>query len=574
MSRGSSHELAALLLTEVSRFTVISLRKPLYCVYLDKMSAFDMVLKTRVVPAALEAAGGPEHADQSLAYIGNRLSCRRTYLEHNKSLMGPIFDGRGTEQGGILSSEEYQLANNIELDVANNCGLGVTIGPVHIGSVGAADDTVLVSDSLVKLQSLLNLSLNFCDETFMKLVQDKSHLVVLSPKNAEIDSSGLSMDNFHVPPTSSAVHLGLLRANSLSNMPAIQDKIAKHQKALFPVLSCGGARGHRGNPAASLKVEQLYAAPILFNCLGSLVLNRTEMRAIEFHQKVTLQRLMRLHSHTSHEAVFFLSGSLNAEALIHIQMFRLLDMIARLGPNNYLFAIGVFSIHNQITSSWFWRLQELAVKYDLPSPLNILLSPKSKFTFKKLVKTKVVYFWRNFYIQSMKVKSSLHFLRSEFLPFGSGPHSVWLSCEGSETAIHAATIQAKILTGKYRDDKLLSKFSEGLSGSCTLPGCNFYPGDCTHWLSFKCPALSSALSSTLNHSLEVLKPFPFLLEIVCSALSRSPKDWAQFIIDPSTDAAVIVHKQQFGDQSIWPLFKLSRAMIWCFHRERKRLNCL
>ena len=102
---------------------------------------------------------------------------------------------------------------------------------------------------------------------------------------------------------------------------------------------------------------------------------------------------MKLSSHTSQEAVYFLSGSLNAEALIHVQMFRLLDMIARRGPDNFLYAIGIFSIHHQISSSWFWELGKLAEKYGLPSPLSVLLSPHPKSFFKKLVMTKITQYW-------------------------------------------------------------------------------------------------------------------------------------------------------------------------------------
>ena len=255
-------------------------------------------------------------------------------------------------------------------------------------------------------------------------------------------------------------------------------------------------------------------------------------------------------------------------------MFRLLDMIARRGPNNCLHSIGVFSIHHQISSSWFWELQDLAAKYGLPSPLSVLLSPQPKSVFKKLVKTKITQYWRKYFISSIRDKPSLQFIRAEFLPFGSGPHPLWLSCGGSVSAVKAAIVQARIISGKYKDDKMLSKFDDRLSGKCTLSGCDFFPDDTTHWLSFQCQALAPALTSTFNNVIEVLRPWPLLLDVVHDALSRSPVEWAKFVVDPSTYPSVIVIKQQFGEESIWPLFKLSRALIWCFHKEQKRLKGL
>ena len=55
-------------------------------------------------------------------------------------------------------------------------------------------------------------------------------------------------------------HLGILR-NSTSNLPNLINRITAHKKAILAVLQLlhsGTARGHRGNPAAILRVEKLY----------------------------------------------------------------------------------------------------------------------------------------------------------------------------------------------------------------------------------------------------------------------------------------------------------------------------
>ena len=136
MCKSSSHELAILLLTEVTRYSVMSLKKPIFCLYLDKKSAYDVVRSEDVVSAALAASGGPSEADQSLVYIAKRLQNRLTYIEYDKTIMSPIFDTRGLEQGGILSSSEFQLVGNKELSTANDSALGITIGKIHIASDG------------------------------------------------------------------------------------------------------------------------------------------------------------------------------------------------------------------------------------------------------------------------------------------------------------------------------------------------------------------------------------------------------------------------------------------------------
>ena len=101
MTRGSSHELASLLLTEAITYATIALGITLWVLLLDKQAAFDSVLKEHVITAAYSAAG--HRADQSLLYMANRLSSRRTFLQFSSTLMGPINNRVGVEQGGIPS---------------------------------------------------------------------------------------------------------------------------------------------------------------------------------------------------------------------------------------------------------------------------------------------------------------------------------------------------------------------------------------------------------------------------------------------------------------------------------------
>ena len=108
------------------------------------------------------------------------------------------------------------------------------------------------------------------------------------------------------------------------------DRIKSHQSAVGAVLHAGGARSHRGNPAASLRLEKTYALPVLLSGLGSLALLQSELDVIDHHVKVTQERLMRLHPKTPQCVVAFLSGCLPGKALVHQRMFSLFDMICEL----------------------------------------------------------------------------------------------------------------------------------------------------------------------------------------------------------------------------------------------------
>ena len=75
MTKASSHELAALLLTEAICYATLTLGIALWVLLLDKQSAFDSVLKEHILSEAYTAAN--HHSDQSLLYMANRLATRR-----------------------------------------------------------------------------------------------------------------------------------------------------------------------------------------------------------------------------------------------------------------------------------------------------------------------------------------------------------------------------------------------------------------------------------------------------------------------------------------------------------------
>ena len=47
--------------------------------------------------------------------MANRLATRRTFLQFSSTLMGPIHDGRGVEQCGVNSGQQFQVVNTEEL---------------------------------------------------------------------------------------------------------------------------------------------------------------------------------------------------------------------------------------------------------------------------------------------------------------------------------------------------------------------------------------------------------------------------------------------------------------------------
>ena len=148
---GSSHELASLLVTEAIQHSRYHSHQPIFLLFLDAMSAFDIVNIPYIVRGLYQS--GMEC--QSVMYMENRLANRITYCEYNKVLVGPIYDEQGLEQGRVSSSDCYKLYNNELLNISQQSCLGVDIGgQLVVSAVGHADDMVMMTSSLARLKHL------------------------------------------------------------------------------------------------------------------------------------------------------------------------------------------------------------------------------------------------------------------------------------------------------------------------------------------------------------------------------------------------------------------------------------
>ena len=393
---GSSHELAALLFSETIQFSLYSAKKPLFALLLDAKSAFDKILAEFIIRNAFLAGS----RGQGLLYLADRLTNRQTFVEWDMCLMGPIFDKLGVEQGGCLSDRLYKLANNEQLSTAQDSQLGLTMNGVCVSSIGQADDTCLVSDCIFKLQHLLQLTVEYCSKYHIELVPEKTKLLCFYPPNLESTAtywklvSPVCLSSSKIPFSKEAEHVGILRSVH-GNLPNIFSRISAHNSALRAVLPAGLAKGHRGNPGASLRIELLYGVPRLLSGLASQVLNKSEKDILHSHYKKSLERLQRLHSGTPEPVVCFLGGSLPLTALLDFRQLSILGMITRLDSSSILHTLAKNTLSDARPSSrsWFFQAEQLCSKYLLPVPITLLHNPPTKCSFKPTVKFYIVDFW-------------------------------------------------------------------------------------------------------------------------------------------------------------------------------------
>ena len=273
--------------------------------------------------------------------------------------MGPGKDKTGFEQGGICSSDYYKLYNNEQLITAQTSELGVDIGSSTVSNIGQADDVFIAANDVDSLALLVRLTEKYYAKYRVTLVPSKTKLLVYHTENQkhfvhhQRAVSQVTIAGEIVKFVTEAEHVGVIR-NTAGNLPNILNRITAHKNAMGSVLSTPMAQCHRGNPAASLRVHQLYGTGVLFSGLASLVLSPPEVKIIDHHYQQTIQNLQKLHDKTPRSLVLLMAGSLPGEAILHIKQLTLFNMICHL-PSDPLHLHGKYVLLTSPPSarSWF-----------------------------------------------------------------------------------------------------------------------------------------------------------------------------------------------------------------------------
>ena len=558
------------MVTELTQYSLHVTDQPVYLLVLDAQSAYDRCL-TQVLCTELFMSGVTGSA---LLLLNNRLENRSTVYQWEGEMLGPAVDKTGFEQGGINSGDFYKLYNNEQLKSAQDSELGVNIGSSVVSAIGQADDVILAANNVSNLKLLARLTEVYCRNYRVQLVASKTKLLpIFLPRHSFLVEyaklvNTVTVNNTVVEFVSDAEHVGVIRS-STGNMPNILHRVTCYKKALMSVSSSGISRTQRGNPAASLRVHQLYAVPVLLSGLGSLVLQESEVKIIDSTYKNTVQSLQRLHKNTPRGVVFLLAGCLPGRAALHCKQLSLFLMITHL-PGNPLHshATHVLTGAPESARSWFQQVRNICALYGLPAPLHLLQNPPDKAKFKLLVKAKVAQYWHGVFSEEISGLKSLKYFRPELYSLLK-PHYMWSLTASNPFESVKSTVLARMASGRFRTEMLTRYWSKNRSGYCRAPHCVSTPGTLEHLLA-TCPALSLTRERLYQMWLEQSVMFPTLHATIRRVLESPVEDIVQFVLEPLAFPDILSDFKSHGRQYAHQLSYLTRTFAFNMNREYQR----
>ena len=301
------------------------------------------------------------------------------------------------------------------------------------------------------------------------------------------------------------------------------------------------------------------------------MLLKSEEKLIEQHHKKIICNIQRLLPCTPRSVIFFLAGSLPGTALLHLRQLSIFGMICRLPENIlHIHAVNVYSSCTPSSNSWFNRIRKICLQYLLPHPLILLKSPLPKDTLKRLVKKHVIDYWEQLLRAEAAVLDSLVFFKPAFYSLQTS-HPLWSTAGSSPAKISMATIQAQMISGRFRTEELCSNWSKNKMGVCLLsPSCSLTPENLQHILS-ACPALQPTRDRMMKFTNEYCSKFPIIKPLILSLCVQSSPTFCQFLLDCSPLPEVISAVQLHGSQIHDHLFHLTRTWTYTLYKVRMKL---
>ena len=170
----------------------------------------------------------------------------------------------------------------------------------------------------------------------------------------------------------------------------------------------------------------------------------------------------------------------------------------------------------------------------------------------------------------MPLKENANLLLASWCWSLDKPHLLWRTCGANSYELNKATVQAKLLSGRFRTEKLLSHLAAGNSQFCQLHPGTQTVGDLNHFLA-DCPSLAFRRKLLFEYWDRISSANPVAYNIIQIMKTTNQQIFLQFVLDCSVMPEVILAAQQHGDVIYNILFKATRTFCYSLYRTKLKL---
>lgn len=494
-TKGQMPLITALILTEL----ILEANKTKSCLYvalMDAKKAFDVLWHTGLLRQMFNF--GIE--GNNWLFFEEWYKNVTSKIKWNGSLSRPIQEQQGVRQGGVWSPSAYKIFIDRLLELFQTNQLGAYIGSTYCGIPTVADDVTLISNCQFELQTMLDVQADYANKQRYLLSEQKSTILSFNDGNEH----HWSINNKELKTSESAVHLGITRdsKSSTGTKKVVGERIVTARKTVYALMGAG-LHGLNGvNPSVSSHLIKIYVLPRLIYGLDVIKLTATDLKNLDAYYLKLLKQIQHFPQRTANSATYLLLGKIPVSGEIDKKILKTFGNIVR-NDNSVEkdIALRQLAMKSNCSESWFPKVVEIAQRYDLPSPYDLIFSPPEKETWKKIVNETVNKYHIQKLLEESHGKSTLQYLNLSDTVFGV-VHNIWSSCGTQPFSVVMATLKAKIAVGALILQSNRSKFA---ADRTVLPICQLCmkePEDAVHFL-----LLCGELMNVRNFYLQKMKEF-------------------------------------------------------------------
>ena len=507
-----------------------------------------------------------------LSYSRNTYRNTECHIKLKGKLSRKVTEYKGNRQGHVRASGHFKVYINPCLLSLNTpgTGLGFQLGPVSITAVCVADDCYLLSGSKSGLQAALDAISHYAKNYQIKFNADKTKIVVTGSMRDMAfykETSPWTLCGERVKVVDKNEHLGLIVSGTNEEEKNIDENISKCRSSLFSLLGPAYAYKSLLSPLVQHHVWKVYNLPVLISGLHALPIRPTNVKSLSIFHNNVLRGILKLSKSSPIPALYFLLGDTPVEASLHINTLMIFHNIwCNPALTVHKMVKYILMMCKKNSSTWCNYVQQLCIKYNLPSPLSLLQTPAwPKKTWSCLVKTRVVNWYEIHLRQRSLNNSKMKYLNVQLLGLSGAPHPALRNIL-SPWDVKKLRIHLKFLSGDFLTNERLSRDQPHRSSACTLCG---FPSESTEHVVVTCRATNDVRSRLLPELLNTVAR----VQPMCATLNNYmiPDIMTQFILDCSSPNLPDTYRVPTHNPNITEIFKVSRDWTFAISSERERL---
>jgi len=254
----------------------------------------------------------------------------------NNSLSDPISIKSGIRQGGILSPILFNIYIDVIINALEISDNGCHIGQTYVGCVVYADDIILLSASVSRLQDMINTCVKKGAELDIIFNANKSKLFSVGPScNNQYCNLVLGSDSIEW--VKELKYLGLY----FISCKKFKIDVSVAIKRFYASANAIFCHSKYVSEHVKLRLMESFVLPLLTYSLESINLTTAQMRQLNVCWNNVYRKIFNMHKWESVKDIQFYSGRID---LIHMLHMRKLNFFGRLlygsHKNSVLYACG------------------------------------------------------------------------------------------------------------------------------------------------------------------------------------------------------------------------------------------